>query len=625
MNHIDEMLQLGAKIIKLQPEGKKPAGDSWELTTDRKQIAKWLADGFNVGVVADDSKLVPIDLDNKHEGTNGVKLYEKKCRELGFEPCETLTETTPNKGIHVFYKADRPIPFSQDIMGAGIEIRTGKHYTVITPSMVIDDKKRPNGYELIKELAIAPLPPALETLLLSKPMIEKTEFHPPHIQTANSGTRIDAYSRKMFSNVLGDVRSAPGGTRNATLNAGAYRLGRLHAALAALGVTLFTVNDLRASLFDAAPDGLIADDGEASVRKTIESGLDAGSSKPLEFPAELFDETLSRPMSETDRPEPTEHKPTAPIIINAADLERMTFPEPVWIIPKLIPEGLSILAGKPKLGKSWLALNIALSVAYGGKVLNQIDVVKGKVLYLCLEDSYRRIQDRVKQLCNGESFPSNLSLANQWQKLNANCVKHLQEWIENNPDGRLIIIDTLKKIRTGSASGRNMYDTDYEQLCQIKAVTDKHNVGIIVVHHTRKADAEDVFDQISGSTGIAGAVDTELVLLRARGSNDLILHLTGRDIEEQSLALRFEHGSFTLLGDAEKYLLSKERQAIITALKEAAKPLRINDLSDITCIPYNNIRKTLSKMVSDRQIKRFEKGSYELLPEIDLSGIFHDN
>jgi hypothetical protein len=136
-----------------------------------------------------------------------------------------------------------------------------------------------------------------------------------------------------------------------------------------------------------------------------------------------------------------------------------------------------------------------------------------------------------------------------------------------------VVVDFLKRVRplARSAKNRSVYDADYEALESLQSLASEYGVAILVVHHTRKLAAVDPVDEVSGSTGLSGGADGILVLKRDRGRADAYLHITGREIEEEAeLALRWDAdlASWALVGDADEYRVSNERQQLLQALEK---------------------------------------------------------
>lgn len=294
--------------------------------------------------------------------------------------------------------------------------------------------------------------------------------------------------------------------------------------------------------------------------------------------------------------------PPAPKTVSAAKLSELNLPEPRWAVPGLLAEGCTILGGKPKTGKSWLALGVGVAVASGGHALGRIQVDQGEVLYLALEDTMRRLQSRLSIILEGGPAPADLSLAVEWPRLDAGGSDWLQSWLKNHPRSRLVIVDTLARIRARS-SGRNsnLYEDDYHAVALLKRIADNAGASLLVIHHLRKMASEDPLESLSGTMGLSGAADSILVLSKERTKRDATLFMTGRDVDETELNLRFDAqtGTWALLGDT----LSDERTAVVAALKAAGVPLGAKDLAATLGQPYANVRALAYRMANAGQIR----------------------
>ncbi len=219
--------------------------------------------------------------------------------------------------------------------------------------------------------------------------------------------------------------------------------------------------------------------------------------------------------------------------IDGATLMAQPLRPPNFIVYSLLSQGLHILAGSPKVGKSWLALWLAVTVAKGEPVWGMA-VRPGSVLYLCLEDSQLRIQNRLFQIT--EDAPATVHFCTEAALLGCGLTEQLENFLAEHPDTVLVIIDTLQMIR--NARYDNTYANDYRDLSVLKQIADRHSLAILLIHHLRKEPAEDVFNRISGTTAISGAVDTSLTLVEERrGSRRAKLFCVGRDIEYREMEL----------------------------------------------------------------------------------------
>ena len=205
-----------------------------------------------------------------------------------------------------------------------------------------------------------------------------------------------------------------------------------------------------------------------------------------------------------------------------------------FVVNCLIGQGLYILAGAPKIGKSWLSLDICLSIAKGKKVLGH-ETQCGTALYLCLEDSFERIQKRLYELTDE---PTNkLHFVIMSDSIGSGLEEQITDFKSNHTDLKIVFIDTLQKIRE---STENSYGSDYKELSILKILADNLGIAIVLVHHTRKCSDSDPFNMISGSTGLSGCVDGSMVLVeRKRGSRIAKLYCVGRDIENTEITLQF--------------------------------------------------------------------------------------
>lgn len=211
--------------------------------------------------------------------------------------------------------------------------------------------------------------------------------------------------------------------------------------------------------------------------------------------------------------------------------------EPIrFIVNGLIPQGFHILAGAPKTGKSWLLLLLCLKVS-NGEPLWSFTTEKGTVLYLCLEDSTNRIQDRLSELT--DEATDNLYFATSVHSLTEDLSNQLELFIKEHPDTNLIVIDTLQMVRQATANV-NSYAADYKDIGLLKNISDKYGITIIAVQHLRKKFDSDPHQMISGSSGLIGAADGSYVLQKEKVGDDTAkLYIRGRDIEEQVLTIKF--------------------------------------------------------------------------------------
>ena len=299
-------------------------------------------------------------------------------------------------------------------------------------------------------------------------------------------------------------------------------------------------------------------------------------------------------------------------IISAADLQDRDIPRTSSVIPGYVTKGVNVLAGRPKIGKSYLALLLATAVAFGRTVLAGIETEAGPTLYLALEDNDRRVQDRLRRQLGSEPFPADLHIKCVWTKSDEGGIAGIRSWLNRFPSAKLVVIDNFARFRGKGSRSASLYQDDYDAIIPLKELADEFGIAILLVHHLRKMSSDDPLEMVSGTTGFTGAVDTIMVLHRARTEADAELYVTGRDVEESEIALKFENGIWTALGDAATYRQSKERRQVLKALMDADQPMSPKAIADALDQTYENVKKRVSKMASEGQINRIARGKYTI-------------
>ena len=225
--------------------------------------------------------------------------------------------------------------------------------------------------------------------------------------------------------------------------------------------------------------------------------------------------------------------------VDAETLLSTPMSKTMFIVDGLISQGVNVISGASKIGKSWLMLWLGLQVAQGNSIWG-LPTLQCDVLYLSLEDTQRRIKDRLYNLT--DSAPDNLYFSVTSGLIGGGLEEQITDFLTEHPATKLVIIDTLQKVRDskGSAGKAGMYGNNYDDISSIKRIADGFNIAILLVHHLRKLqDSDDPFNDVSGSTGIIGAADTNFILRRKRSGNAATLLVSGRDVEYQELTLQF--------------------------------------------------------------------------------------
>lgn len=304
--------------------------------------------------------------------------------------------------------------------------------------------------------------------------------------------------------------------------------------------------------------------------------------------------------------------------INAELLMGMTFSPIKYVVPGFVAEGLTILGGRPKLGKSWLSLDFSIAVATGGTSLGA-DCEPGDVLYLALEDNPRRLQDRLRLVLPKFQRPdlSRLTLQTEAPKVGSGLIEALEAWRKSIDNPRLIIIDTLAIVRPAKKGNQDSYAADYEALSPLQRYASEHRLAIVVVTHVRKMEASDPLEMISGTNGLTGAADSIMVL--DRSTDGPKLYGRGRDVEEIEKALKFDAGKWSVLGDADAVKRSDQRKQIIDALANAGTAMKPADIAATTGMKITNVNYLIRKMIEAGEAEKQGYGSYVLPPQSPMT------
>jgi len=223
-------------------------------------------------------------------------------------------------------------------------------------------------------------------------------------------------------------------------------------------------------------------------------------------------------------------------LVDAESLLVTLLPPIEYIVDSLIAPGLYLLVGDSKIGKSWLTLLLCLKVSLGKPFLG-LPTKQGEVLYLCLEDNYNRLQNRLFEIT--DIAHRNLKLAIKANDLTNGLVYQIQDFMADYPNAKLIVIDTLQKVRGISYDNSGAYAADYRDMGILKELADKYKITLLLIHHTSKRPNEkgDPFKKISGTMALMGASDGCFIMTKEDYmSKRAMLTVTGRDIESRSFS-----------------------------------------------------------------------------------------
>jgi hypothetical protein len=297
--------------------------------------------------------------------------------------------------------------------------------------------------------------------------------------------------------------------------------------------------------------------------------------------------------------------------IDTNQLMDMTFAPIRWCVRDYVPEGFTVLAGRQKLGKTWLAIDWGVAVASGGCAMGTIPCEQGDVLYIDLENGQRRAQDRINTLFpspNNRPDLSRLVWQNEAPALGAGFVQCIEEWRLSVPQPRLVIIDVLQRIKPAGHASRNAYENDYAIFAELQQWATVHGIAVVGLHHTKKGGADDPLEALSGSNGLSACADTTAVLDRAGDS--ITLYVRGRDVAELNSALTFTDGQWIVTGEAASVTASQERGNILSVLLEADGPMSPGEIASVTGARAGNTRKLLWAMHRAGEVEKLGYGKY---------------
>lgn len=309
-----------------------------------------------------------------------------------------------------------------------------------------------------------------------------------------------------------------------------------------------------------------------------------------------------------------------PNAVTAYQLQRTEFEELNWIVDDLIPAGFTLLAAKPKAKKSWLALGLAVAVASeNGQAFGKLDCLHGDALYLDLESNQRRMKHRLESMMLTGNWPERLHVvdATSWHYRGDFAINELEYWMVSHPETRLIVIDVFQNIRPPRTRGGDQYEGDTELTQAISQFAGRNNVAVLAIHHTRKQKSpDDIFEEISGSTGIAGGVDNMLMLSKRviEGREQVTLEVRGRDvIDDTPRAMSWDSMTcqWIVEGDAViEYATNKDREVL--DLLSNHETLHYKQIAIALSTNEHTMRRRLNIMVDKRILFRPSAGNYSL-------------
>ena len=472
----------GLRVFPLQAGGTKPVVKfSTHSTSNVDKVQRWWRterSARNIGVHTGEGLLV-LDVDVQ---SGGLDSLDSLVQEHGALP-DTYKVSTPSGGAHYYFLTEKDVRNSASKIAPGIDIRGHNGYVVGAGSIRVGSSGKPGGeYVVTNDLPIAACPAWLEEASLA-----------PTVQTERlNGGAVDL--------PLGPI---PVGTRNTQLFKEACGLrgrGRHH-------------SEILAYLIERNADAEMPL-GEKEIEQVAKQ-------------ASKYDPNPDAEHLYSGKDSPTKINPQPFDTFSAEELASEALPPINYIVKPILSQGVFLLVGRPKGGKSWLAMEVIAAVAEGTPLWNRFEVEQGDVLYLALEDGKQRLQKR-------QRFWENLKSARYClmaRRLEEGFLEDVELWAKTVPNPRLVVVDILARISPEKKRDEALYKFEYRIIAALQSLAQRLGICILLVHHERKLKAENVGDMVSGSNGLLGAADGIWSLSSPDHGRTGRLVIIGRDVE----------------------------------------------------------------------------------------------
>ena len=574
--------------------GKEPATAHGykDASRDPAIIKRWWQDANpNIGIATGQgSGFFALDIDGD-DGEDALTELQKKHGALP-ETIEVLT----GRGRHLYFKTNgAALEHGAGKLGQGLDVKADGGY-VVAPGSYHKLTGRTYYWEVDHHPDLVEIadPPRWLVESLTKPPAEQRQ---PIVHQLDP----TKYALKALEDEYQKVANAPIGTQEATLNTAAFNLGQLIYELP----HEVALEKLVEGGLGMANDPARAPWTEAAIREKVEHGLKDGARHPRE------ERTAPAPEAP---PETIETEDEGFDMASLKDYE----PGPTeWIVEPLIPVGFSLLAGRPKLGKSYLILDAAANTANGDQVATSFPTEQTGVLYLAFEDDRDRIRRRLDDIgIAPERFPANCRAYTDWPTGKAGT-KRLDDYLSKHPDTKLVLIDTLQHIL--DPTQEEGYRVTTAELRPLRDLTRKHRVAIVGVLHTRKAKAikdENYdpldFDNIIGSRAYSAVADALIMMYRVQGEKHGRLAVTGRDMPDTVFNAAFENRRWTFKTVERKQTIRKQVLELFEQHCEAIyTPLDVcHRLGLAPAEHHTAMKQRLRRMLSEGIIEQPEYGKY---------------
>ena len=571
-------------------------------TTDEARIREfWTCwPDANCGVHAEGLCVVDVDTKNGKDGFASLAALEEQLAAQGGQLDATLECETPSGGRHLFYRLppQATIRNGVNVLGEGLDIRTTGGFVCGAGS-----KTAAGEYRIVADEPIADIDPKLLERLAAPAPVQRDTAPAVETDPENAERRAIDYLRSL--------EPAPEGQRNHQLMLAARKLGDF-------GVPVDQAVGVAAAHFQC-----VGSLSEEEIERTVRSAYNRRQT-PVgsRSPEALGFEAITPEVQAANEAQAAIDRAAAkfkPATRTAQSLCEKEFSPLMFTVTNLLPEGVFLLAASPKVGKSWLALQLCFAVASGSKVLGE-QATQGDALYLALDgDSDRRLKSRLQTL-GMDALPvealERMHFETTWPRMNDGGEQSLDEWLEAHPRTRLVVVDVLERVRPKRDPAANPYGEDYAALEALKCIVGKRRLSIVVVHHTRKAGADDAAQLVSGTQGLTGAADGIIVLQRPRGEEKGTLHLIARDLaKDGDYAVSFRNGQWGMIGPAALVAKTELQGEILEALRANSAPMGVTEIAAAVGKAKSTIHQAMRTMSRDGRVQQGADKKYTLPTE----------
>lgn len=574
-SHAIKLIKKGLRVFPLPPGKTTPAITfSTKSSNSIEQIQKWWRNDDskrNIGVHTGEGMFV-LDIDVHAGGDKSIIDILKKYGPLP----DTYAVLTASGGAHYYFKSDLDIRNSASKLGPGIDIRGFNGFVVAEGSQREKTDKKPAGvYKAVNDLPLAEAPKWLTDLALADLPKKDAKNIPVGLNDA-----------------LEDV---PKGARNDRLFKEACKLRGQGWKPKAILSAINARNQSFTNPLDESEVSLIVSQA-SKYAPNDESFYD----KEIEKIKKLKNKKRVKKSDNDD-----ESKVIKPFnIIKSDQLYKKEIPPLNFAIDGLLSEGATLLNGRPKGGKSWLVMEIAAAVAEGCKLWDTFDSFQGNVLYLALEDGERRLKNRLSFFGN----PKNIDLVIEGvERINSGLQEQLTMWCNSVDKPKLIVIDILQRVMGDKTdSSESIYKFDYNMAKALQELGHQLHVAILIVHHTRKMVTDHDIDSVSGSQGLAGAVDALMFLKTPNNGKTARLSIFSRDADSGEYDLvRCEkpNGRWEFLGERDDSE-DKPTDARILAEMQVTGAMTVAELAKAIKSGRSHIQTTLTRLYNEGLVSR---------------------